>query len=545
MSDASILDAVLSALDYPLRKAKEAVSGDEAEWYAPAMDPSTLDHHLYAAGNTAADLLLDPLNFVGGAAVKGLKGAKQLPGAVASISNYIPNHYGPGSIPSKSDELLGSLLGKHPRLKNASPEQLAMAGQKIGSAGKWAGDSLMGGMKHMADPRSRALWSEQGITKPAQGIIDELMGLKDETVDQLKLTGKSRKLDSRAEDKAIAQSIYLQHIAKQGDHVPSGLNPGLDEINKRAFVESYSPATVENVSTALQTHKVMDDLGRAHGASPAEADYAAKRMMQLQGVKPGDQFVLKAPAARETGGHFHDLVYNNPANTIVKEMFSELADEAGNVGVPQMSRFLQDAVENGKNVVRNAKAGNKETARWTVDTVDPDGVWLRGTKVGSAIVEGGVGFLMKLHPDGTMKVFMNDAHDFVEKVIPTAQKGIIPTGVTAFTPPMVSNIKTLKKGIKAKLNDAAGNTIYEPPKILKSGKPSKRRKARTQTLEGPKFTQVPSRGTTVSKGGRSYTTLLDEVANATPSKAGVAKEAGALAGEALLLQRLFDNETNY
>ena len=87
-------DQAMDALSWPMRQTKEAISGDSEEWFSP----EGIDPRLYAAGNTALDIVADPVNLIGGGLWgKGAKalntlgaGAKSAKGMLsANLANYI------------------------------------------------------------------------------------------------------------------------------------------------------------------------------------------------------------------------------------------------------------------------------------------------------------------------------------------------------------------------------------------------------------------------------------------------------------------------
>ena len=408
--------------------------------------------------------------------------------------------------------MVGSLAGS-----KLNPEQQAALGQKVTGFGEFVGDSLKSAGKHLIDPESRALWKEVGVTKPQQSRVAGLL----DTVD----------VDTRAREKAVGNMIYERHIAEQAGHQVESVPEVLDELTKRAFIEDYAPATQEGLAAALGRHRVVDDLGRSHGVTPDEANYVAEKILKRQRVDGSDSFVLKAPTAKETGGHHSDVVHKNPMNKYLKKIFEQHADGNGNVPLATLSEQLGKAGDEVAGLTKREKKVQGDF--WRTGRVDPDGVWIEGSKVGSAIVEGGVGFLAKIQPDGTMKVFMQDGHDFFENALKAADapakalggKGILPTQVIAVTPPMVNNIKSIKKGIKANVRDADGNVLKEGRKNVK------------QTLEGPKYTQVPNRGTpkrkatkTRPESGYTYDDIFAQYGALKPSPEAVAKEKARLAG---------------
>ena len=505
---------VTEALSWAQRKLKYQMSGDEERWF-PEGAETTLGSSAYNAAaplpalskekkegvsNAAgliADIALDPLNLVGGPLASG---GKSLPGAIASISNYIPNWYSP-SVASKGTGAVG-----------------------------WFGDVVKSVGEHVLDPRSRALWNEQKITKPAQGRIAG----RDPT-------------DTRSVEKDVSQVQFTSgHIPNQTGVAQSD-NPAAKEILDRSFLTDSVKNEKGSLSQALQDQSVKVDEGfnaRGKVLSPkdkewatapklaptsGEADFVEKWLGQQPAYKGTYNYRLKSPTAKETGGHHNDVVYKNPAKKALGDAFKNMMDADGNVNIKQLYGWLE---ENKGKYNKDLQATGRTRDSWSVvnssaEHVAKNGLWLSGSRLGSAITEGGVSWLMKMEKDGTMKVFMMDKHDFAEKIPGVA--AMVPEDMVAITPMMVNNIKNVgggtQKAITAPLRDEGGNIIKEGRKHTK------------KTHGAPKaFQQTARRGTSAP-----YKGLLEEYTRAQPTARGTARETRRLAGEGLLAQRFYAN----
>lgn len=472
---------VLDQLDKPVRAVKKAVSGDENEWFSP----DGLNPHVYAAGNTALDIVGDPLNYVGGALAAAGKAGAKIPGAISSISNYIPDWYGPD------------------------------AAKKAKGAATWAGDAAASMGQHMMSPKSRALYGEQKITTPAQRRV------ANEPAGDIQVP------------KQVAQVQYSSgHIPTQQGQGAS-TNPAAKEILDRSFTQSYTPAEPGKISEAIQTYPVkINTTGKKKPTakqrenlpeqftSKEDADFVEEFVTSKQGNI--DDFVLKAPVAKETGGHHNDVIYRSPAKAALKQAFADLMDADGNVDPKQLESWLRE--NHGKYNSQLKEAGRRKDS-WNVVKSDESGVWLTGGRVGSAITEGGVMWLAKIKPDGEMAGYMIDKHDFAEKMLPSAQG----KALVAITPTMSNNIKNIasaKGGIKAKVRDAEGN-------IVKEG-----RKHVTKDHVAPKtFIQTGHQGSKEDL----YKDIISEYTKAVPSQKALNKERAAVSGEALLAERFTSN----
>lgn len=517
---ASQPNPILTALEYPLRKTKEALSGSQDHWFPPTTDPSTMQGGTYsqtmreagvpdlpredvqAAYNTAgmlSDVALDPMMPIGGALAKG---PNVLKGAVASLDNYIPGHYGPRTPQTMDSKLSAPMYA---------------AKEKVAGGVNWLGEQVRDSLGHLVDPQSRALYNEQKITSPAQQRI------------------KNRSpLDSRAKEKNVSQIQYTSgHIPTQTGEKAS-TNPAAAEVLNRSFVEDYAPAQGNNLSEALQRQTVKKYEGDK--VKPTAKDFAEgvdvpTTPEEAQVVQENfdtwfpnaKTFVIKSPVAKETGGHFNDVVYKNPAKKALVDGFTAHIDESGNVDLNALRGFLVDGKDKYHETL---KAAGRTKDSWKVGRLTEEGLYLHGSRVGSAITEGGVGWVAKIEPDGTFKAWMLDNHDFKEKV--PGVKSIVPDDMVAVTPTMTTNIKNLAPGKSLTANLRRGG------KEVKEG-----RKKVKKDYTGPKYKQTPP------NRGRddTYQGLFDEYVKARPTAAGVRTEARRMTGEGLMAQRIYSNST--
>ena len=79
-------ESAVDKLSVPQRKLKEAISGNETEWFSP----EGVNPHVYAAGNTILDLLVDPVGMIPGLGV-----AKRY---AQNIPTQIDNFYSPNVV---------------------------------------------------------------------------------------------------------------------------------------------------------------------------------------------------------------------------------------------------------------------------------------------------------------------------------------------------------------------------------------------------------------------------------------------------------------
>lgn len=139
-----------------------------------------------------------------------------------------------------------------------------------------------------------------------------------------------------------------------------------------------------------------------------------------------------------------DVLYNAPFVSKAKKIF----EGRNNVSPDELFSLLnaEAAVSQGL---------KDERKRYSVKGQAADGgVWITGSRPGSAITEGGINYLVKVTTDGKLIGVMSDEHNLFEGIagkiqektgglVPTlrAMKHLIPNRLIAVTPPMVKDLK--------------------------------------------------------------------------------------------------------
>jgi hypothetical protein len=260
--------------------------------------------------------------------------------------------------------------------------------------------------------------------------------------------------------------------------------------------------------------KVWDSLPDAK-INKADADFFEKYLFQAQKTDTNTKFVVKHPTSIYSGGHFNDVVYNNPANTVLSKQWGKFADADGNIDIQGLYRNLED-ISGGKQVV----SPGKKNDFWRVINISPEhvkknGLWLMGGKGGSAVTEGAVMWVTKVEPNGNTLTFMVDKHNHLENnlLLGPALKKALPNDVIAISPPMPGNIKNLRV-------------------IRDKGKSRMRAEENFQQTQGPKWKDPTKSG------------LLDTYANVAPSARNVRGEQLKLAGKGLMAGGLLGASEN-
>ena len=430
-------------------------------------------------------------------------------GILASASNYIDSHYAPDRAGSKLEKAVAGRTG------------LPEAGLVKATDGTgWGANTLLGAAEAALDPKARALWGEQGISTIGQRHIKKELGKQDTPYMKF---GDVEGKHTRAREKGVSQAQYAHHIRQQVGR-EGNVHPVAKELEKRSFLQEATPMTPENVAQSMTSmaYKVDPEnpkrpkkldhndpywrTAESQTMQQKDAEFATKYIFQQQKPNGTAQFVVKNPTARESGGHFNDVVYKNPANEAVADVFKKHADENGNVDVFKLFDELE--ARKGPYNAKLKESGRNRDTWWVVNKdknhVAENGLWLAGGKGGSAVTEGGVMWLQKLDPDGTTTSFMIDKHDFLEKggkLNPL--NSILENEMIAITPPMKGNIKS-QRVIKRK-----GKNLKAPEWFQQAGKD-----------------KADWKGTNLLKEGG----LLDQYANVQPSAQGVRAESLVNAG---------------
>jgi hypothetical protein len=194
-------------------------------------------------------------------------------------------------------------------------------------------------------------------------------------------------------------------------------------------------------------------------------------IIEAQTLAPDERvkFIVKKATGKQTGKHWEDILQSDVKNPIA-EAFAKYGKENQAYNLAgytfesntQLANYLKPLLEKEmkgkrekveksipKNVPKIAKnlvdkvAGRQIKTNYSLKYTDPKdiekyGVWIEGSTMGSAKVEGGVNFLMKVNRDGSLQAVMSDKHDFLEKVsiVGNTIEKKLPTTVVAITKPM-------------------------------------------------------------------------------------------------------------
>jgi len=426
VSAGDVASTVGSAVSYPQRKLKEAVSGDESEWFSPEGLPVPV----YAAGNTLLDLFADPLVALGagGAAFKsGAKAVDALTGPnsdkgmlLSSLSNMIMGYYG---------------------------------GNRSGAIAKWAPRNVARMASTLVSPTGRAAYREGGVNPASQAIVKE----------QIEKTLKASPSDKYStQHQAVAQMQYNDLIAEQtGREAKTPRASSLEQVREKSYLvppTDYVKGDYKKLVQEKNLGGTYAESGKAYKVPEKDIDYIEDHFSTVweeAGVSikddPNVKLAIKNPGSGGslTGRHYNDVLYNAPYVPYLRKLFKD----KNKISMDELAEQLKSAAEKSK---QKAASADNDSLKFRVKKVDSDGVWITGSRAGSSYTEGGINYLVKIEPNGKMTGIMSDEHNFLEGAAEKIQrktKNVIPAldkmkealiyREISVTPPMVTNIRNL------------------------------------------------------------------------------------------------------
>ncbi len=371
------------------------------------------------------------------------------------------------------DELTGKDSGRGMLLGSANNVIPGYYGpEKVASVAAWVPNQIVGTVRDMASPASRAKYREQGVTTSSQQIMKRAReGSKSKletfiyNLPPFKAL-KGVKDIEKGTPRAIAQGQYLGRIHAQSGRV--GDSDLLGEIMRRSdvaeTVDYYFGAYADSVRNNRLKPYPKDSAGQKKKMplkmSNEDLDFIEDHFStvwtepsQKIGGGPEVSFrdaetpilAIKNPGkgGSYTGKHYDDVLKNAPFVSKVQNIF----ESRDNVSADELFSLLnaEAAVSQGL---------KKERLRYSVAGQAADGgVWITGSRPGSAITEGGINYLVKVTTDGKLIGVMSDEHNLFEGIagkiqektrVPTlnAMKHLIPNRLIAVTPPMIRDLKS-------------------------------------------------------------------------------------------------------
>lgn len=368
----------------------------------------------------------------------------------------------------------------------------------------FAGKGAKNIVKDYFSPEARALFREQGLsrtgrdiiaahvagnklksTKEGKEILEQLTRLKQEYKDlpkeKGKLTAKHEKINeeigkvasglpSRGIPKAVAESIYQLHIGEQAGR-QGGLNRGLTEIAKEAFLEPYNKYQTGTLSSWFSKNNRAKSDKYDVTLSEDVSSTLEQNIINAQKTSFGKSgvpalVVMKEPSKKTSGQHQYDVTSTTvkkgkpaPPAAKIERAFKALGNKT----------TTQDALKaelkrQGLNITGEGKDGK---------------LYFSGGSVGSAIVEGGINVSGFVKPDGTAALIMSDVHDFFENIKPAKVVADmeLPNSLLAVSPPIFKNFLDSTASISnraVKDKDYKAVDVEEALENIASAQPSKK-----------------------------------------------------------------------
>ena len=455
--DATLGNVVGTATDYLIPDEVEQYVGEAIMGTAPAQYAMELaQQYPEQARDLSAGLsVAESVPFVRGmtTAAKAGRRVGELTGAdsgkgmlLSSANNVIPGYYGPN---------------------------------KSASVAAWVPDQIAGTVRDMASPASRAKYREQGLTTSSQKIMQKAREgagskLRSSIYDLPFLQGMkkpgSQSLEA-GDPRAVAQAQYLGRIQAQAGR--QGGSDLLDEIMRRSDVaetmDYYPGAYADTIKANKLKPYPIDEAGQKKKMpirmSNEDLDFIEDHFstvwtepsMKLGGrdvsFKDSESPILaiKNPGAGKatTGRHHMDVLVHAPYVSSASRIFKDRAS----VSPDELFTKLNSAAAQSQSL-------KTDKLKFSVKGQAADGgVWITGSRPGSAITEGGINYLVKVTTDGKLIGVMSDEHNLFEGIagkiqektggaVPTlrAMKHLIPNRLIAVTPPMVRDLRGVDEG---------------------------------------------------------------------------------------------------
>jgi hypothetical protein len=519
--------AVANAVDAPVRGALERAN--------PAVGAATIGRDAfkdYLANNPEAAALVkdiaDASNILAMRGVGGRIGGedKSMRGFNESSADVIvDNFYNPRQVeyPAPVENLLQKIS---PDKKSESGKEVFTGDntrqnkiRKVLGFGSWAAKGLSRVAQNLVDPFARATYSEFGIS-PAYTAAYR----KFKQTEQAYKEGKASKADyNQALDAAHSQMQQMANIRHQAN-AEARIKEGTDPF-MLAATDPNSPMYFRPSERGDNWyHETANKGANLKELSPEESKTVQDHVMGAWGIKKDDdvKIVVKKPTGMG-GNHFKDVVAQNKYFKHALHVFDVGQSKRGGKIEFDSVDDLYEALENRSEVLIK-EAGKKDKVKaFRVVKTDDTGVWITGSRAGSAKVEGGINMLMKIEPNGNITGYMSDLHDFLDKVpvVKDILNYTLPTKVLAVSTPMQSNIFSIMS------KESAEKKFKNTPDVVDKRVP---------------YPSAEGEATMKVLGPR-----LDEAASVRPTARGVARQIVPIAENATVGGLLTgpEDETDY
>lgn len=361
----------------------------------------------------------------------------------ASGDVIVPNFYNPREV-EYSPRTEAVLQRFFPDEKSESGKEVYVKDNKKQNAirktmgfGGWAVAGLKRTAENLVNPYQRATYTEFGISPSYTKAYNEFM-----EVNKKYKAGEASIIErNQALDVAHSQMQQLANIRAQANAKARG-----SEASDPFMIAATDP----NSPNFFQPKDFGDNWYAQTGAKGANIEQipeADAKVFQdhvekvwLGGKTDDVKIVVKKPTG-VGGNHFKDVVAQNKYFKHALKVFEVGQKKRGGVEFESVADLEKALKAQSERLVKTQ--GAKEKSKFfSVVKSDDTGVWITGSRAGSAKVEGGINMLMKVEPNGNITGYMSDLHDFLDKVpgVKNVLEYTLPTKVLAVSPPMQSNI---------------------------------------------------------------------------------------------------------
>ena len=286
------------------------------------------------------------------------------------------------------------------------------------------GDLGKTSLQSFFDPRAIALYGKEGISPAAQKHINNALD-------------SYERGDNKAAEQAMGQFIYSgNHIPEQAGRVGE-VNPVIRELKDAAFVgDANVTFNEENFVKQVGQLKTVEVTGKGKGDSRRKVTTTEKDLKNAHGfikqvwAKAGTPFgdsaklVVKRPTGI-SGNHKSDLVTKHPALATLRPLLLDIQKTGKPVTLKKVYEGLVAS--------QNKKSGGFRILNKDWEDVQKRGLWLESGFSGGAVTEGGINGIFKVLPNGRVKGFMSDLHNFGEHfpLIKQYQQVTVPNNMVA------------------------------------------------------------------------------------------------------------------
>ncbi len=421
----------VDAISWPQAQAKKLAGGDDSEWFSPEGMPP----ELYAAGNTALDIVADPLNLIGaGLFTKGARAANAATGALSgrgnatgAAKNYIDNFY----------------------------NQEASKQQRVQSFGEWGADGVRRAVEQTVDPRSRALYREQGINSAMQDTARTALE-----------TGATRDTAKAVAQVQASGTLIPDQAGRVGPKAQA-----VKDLESRSFLTEPVPAKTGAYKSLIKDNDLKGKYESGKTAPVSDSDLAIidEHIGQVWKDRKGK------PLRESEGAHIR--IKNAGAGDQVSG--AHHADFIRKSGVTQtLGRLFKDGknhtLEQMHELITNSSKVKIHPKSKTMKDVEENGLWVTGSFTGTAITEGGVNYIARIRPNGRVMAVVSDEHNFLEKLpgVGGALDSALPNRSVSVTPPMHFDLKKSKAKVKSEQPQNKAN-VKESLESIANAEPSR------------------------------------------------------------------------